>query len=113
MIGFSFFVLLQAIFINGVHQSFSGTCTEDVRLGKVCNGLIFFPLAQWMDKHIKYSWIKKPLYKCVRCMASVWGALTYWPAVLMFVGFDWREMPVFVFDVYILVILNFYIYKKI
>jgi hypothetical protein len=113
IIEFAVFVLLQAIFINGVYQAFSGKCTEDIERGTVCNGLLLFPIALLMDKKIKQDWIKKPLYKCVRCMASVWGALTYWPAVMMMFGWNWKEVPVFVFDVFILVIVNFYIYKKI
>jgi hypothetical protein len=110
---FAVFVVLQGIFINGVDQSFSGQCAEDIQRGRVCNGLIFFPVALWMDKKIRQDWIKKPLYKCVRCMASVWGGVTYWPAVLMMYGWSWKEVPVFIFDVFILVIVNFYIYKKI
>jgi hypothetical protein len=113
VLAFAVFVLLQAIFINGVHAAFSGKCTEDVKLGQVCNGLIFFPLARWMDKNIKYDWIKKPIYKCVRCMSSVWGGLTFWPVAIMYFGFHWQELLVYVFDIFILVILTFYIYKKI
>lgn len=110
---FCLFVIAQSIFINGVHASFRYECTEDIKKGRVCMGLIFKDIAIWMDDHVKYDWIKKPLYKCVRCMSSFWGGLTYWPAVLMLFGWGWEEIPVFIFDVFILSILTFYVYKKI
>lgn len=45
-------------------------------------------------------------------MASFWGAVTYWPAVIYLFGFNLVEIPVFIFDVFILVTTNWIIYKK-
>lgn len=111
---FTLFICLQALFINGLHRTFRYECVDnDIKRGRVCTGLIFKNLAIWMDEHIKYDFVKKPIYKCVQCMSSVWGAITYWPAVLILFGWGWEEVPVFIFDVFILTIVTFQIYKKI
>jgi len=45
-------------------------------------------------------------------MSSVWGGLTYWPTVLWVYGFRVEEIPVFIADVFILVYLNWFLYKR-
>lgn len=113
LIAFSVFVCLQAVFINGVHESFKGSCLEnDIKNGRICQGMIFYPVAQYLEKHINKQWILKPIYKCVRCMASLWGAITYWPVSISIFGFTGWQIPAFVIDVFILVYLNYYFYKK-
>lgn len=109
---FVLFLNLQAWFINGVHATMSGVCTNDINKGEICSGLIFFPFARWLDKKIKYDWIKKPLWKCVRCMASFWGAITFFGVVIPVFGFEYWQLAVYVVDVFILVNLNLWVYKK-
>lgn len=109
--GFLLLLVLQAWVINGVHDSFSGKWKLDD--GKIVKeGMIFYPLAYWLDNRIKNEWIKKPLWKCVKCMASVWGALTFWPVVLFVFGFHFFELYIFVCDVFALVYLNYFFYKR-
>lgn len=96
--GFFMLVIMQALFINGVKESM-----------KEHNVLYFYD--QWIRK--RPSWFSKPMGVCVKCMASVWGGVTYWPAMLMMFGWHWQEVPLYIFDVGILVFLNFYFYKQI
>jgi hypothetical protein len=62
--------------------------------------------------NIQPAILRKPIIECVKCMASFWGALTYWPVVTSVFGFHYWELPVFAFDVIILVYLNFYYHKQ-
>lgn len=99
IISFGVFAVLQALFINGVKESMSEG-----------NILHWYSI---LIARIKSDWIRKPMGDCINCMASVFGGITYWPTVVMVFGFWWQEIPLFVFDVFILVYLNFYFYKKI
>lgn len=99
IVSFCLFVVLQSLFINGVKECFS-------------EGNIFNKLGKWLDKTIKKEWIKKPLYKCCKCMASLYGAITFFPVVIYLFGFTWEEIPVFLFDIGILVYLNYFLYKR-
>lgn len=109
---FSIFVFLQALFINGVHESCKGTCTEDFQKGKIYSGNIIYMLnPEWFERN-KYKIWAKPIYTCVRCMSSVIGALIFWPVVIFIYGFHWFEIIVYVYNVFILVTLNWWVYKK-
>lgn len=80
-------------------------------------------LGHWVDKdsmlvfgkEIDYpilsKWIRKPLGDCIKCMASFYGSLTYWPVVLVFYGWHPWELAVWVVDVVCLAFLNWYIYN--
>jgi len=57
-------------------------------------------------------WWSKPVCGCVKCMASFWGTITYWPAVLLIFGFHWWEVALWVPDLFILVYLNWFLYKR-
>lgn len=96
--GFILMCVIQALFINGVKESM-----------KENNVLYFYD--QWLRK--LPDWFNKPMGICVKCMASVWGAVTYWPGVLMMFGWSWREVPLFILNVGVLIFLNFFFYKKI
>lgn len=98
LICFLIFVFLQAMFINGVKS-----CFED--------GMIFSRLKPFIDK-IVGDYFNKMIYKCIKCMSSAYGALTFWFFVTMFFGFHWEEIPIFISDLFILVTFNWYIYKK-
>jgi hypothetical protein len=90
------FCFVQALYINGVKASME-------------TGMILEKVGRRLEK-IKY--IGKPLAGCIRCMSSIHGASTYWPVVLCLYGFEWWQVPLFVADVFILVVLNWYVYKN-
>lgn len=96
---FSIFVILQSICINGIFESFR-------------EGMIFsFLISSFLSKHKVKKW-SKPVWSCVKCMSSVWGGIIYWPIVLCVYGFRPIEIYVFICDVFILVYLNNFFYKK-
>lgn len=111
-ISFLIFVVSQSLAINGIYECFRGGCVNDIVKGKVCSGNIFYQLSpDFFEKHKNKIWAK-PLFGCLRCMSSVYGALTFWPIVIMVFGFYPIEIIVFVFDVFILVYLNMFFYKR-
>lgn len=57
-------------------------------------------------------WLRKPLIQCIKCMASFWGGLTFWPVVLYLFGFHFLEIPIFFADMFSLVYINWIFYKK-
>lgn len=112
ILSFTVFVFLQAFFINGVHECCRGGCTNDYAKGRICTGQVIYKLnPEWFERN-KHRDLAKPFFSCVKCMASVWGAITFWPTVIFFYGGSWIEIPVFVFDVFILVTVNWLVYKK-
>ncbi len=113
IIGFTIFLALQSISINGIKICFEGGCTQDIEKGRICSGMIFYKINPEFFERNKNKWWASPTYGCIKCMSSFWGALTYWPIVLWLFGFHFIEIFVFVFDMFILVYLNFYFYKKI
>lgn len=96
---FLVFCILQAMFINGVKEAFS-------------EGNILYGLNRWLTENIKKDWILKPLFKCVRCMASWHGAITFFPTAIYLFGFQWVQLPIYVFNVGILCYLNYWFYKR-
>ena len=112
VIGFVIFVILQALFINGWHESFAGGCTQDLTKGKICSGNIFYKISpSFFEKHRGNVWTL-PLWGCIKCESSVIGGLTYWPIVLWIFGFHGIEILIYIFDVFILVYLNYFFYKR-
>lgn len=98
LIGFGVMTVIQAVFINGVQISMG-------------EGMILNGFRNWA---VSVSPVfAKPLGSCIKCMSSVWGAITYWPLVVHLFGFRILEIPVFLVDVFCLVFLNFYFYKKV
>ncbi len=98
LIGFLVLCLAQSIFINGVNLSMG-------------EGMIFNGFRKWITS--KGEFISKPFFVCIKCSASVGSAITYWPLVIYLFGFKWEEMPVFIANVFCLVYINFYLYKKV
>jgi len=110
MINAIIFLFIQAMIINGVHQSFKGYKVTDPTNGEVTyHGMIFYLLFAY--KWDKENWWHKPLYSCVKCMASVWGFVTFWPTVLYIFGFELWQIPLYTADVFALVYLNWIFYK--
>ena len=110
--GFILFIFLQALFINGWHECFRGDCTQDINRGRVCGGNIFFRISpEFIHRHKDKFWAR-PVFGCVKCEASVMGSVTYWPTALIIFGFHPVEIPIWIGDMFILVILNWLVYKK-
>ena len=104
MINVILFLIVQAWVINGVHIAFKG-----YKQNGIPHGNVFYLM--FAHKWSGEEWWQKPLYVCIKCMASLWGAATFWPFVLYVYGFHWVELPIFVADVFALVFLNFLFYK--
>ncbi len=100
------FLIAQAWVINGVHIAFKGY--KDPTSGQHKGNVFYLMFAyKWSGE----EWWQKPLYSCVKCMASLWGAVTFWPVVVYFYGFHWEQIFIFVLDVFALAYLNWIFYK--
>lgn len=95
-----------------MYECFRGACVKDIEKGEICKGNIFYPIATLIDRKIKNEWIKQPLFKCPKCMASCYGTITFWGTIFPIFGFHPFEIWVWVWDIIILVSLNWIIYKK-
>ncbi len=95
---FFVYVILQSLFINGVKELFN----EDMLLYKI---------RLWADKKTP-TFLRKILYGCIRCMGGLYGVLTFMPVVVYIFGFRWEEIFVQIFDIGILIYLNYYFYKR-
>lgn len=110
---FFIFVVFQSLVINGVYESFKGSKYVDEN-GKVTyGGMIFYNISPKFFEKVRFKWWVKPMWGCIKCMASVWGAITFWPTVIYLFGFLWVEIPIFIADVFMLVYLNYFFYKRI
>lgn len=113
-IGFLLMAFIQSLIINGVHECLQGSAIKDDLKGKVFyQGEILYMLApKFFEKAKHQNWFK-PFGGCVKCMSSVFGALTYFPLVIWLFGFQWVQIPIFFADALVLVVLNWLIYKRI
>lgn len=98
LIGFILFVVLQSLAINGIFESMR-------------EGMIFYNFRMWLSKYVSEYWMN-PLGNCVKCMSSFYGGITFWGTVIPLFGFHLFEIWIFIFDVFILLVLNYWIYKK-
>lgn len=98
LIGFILFAIIQALIINGYKESIAEKMAGE-KFGK------------WLKKLLGEYWFNA-FGGCIRCSASGIGAITFWPFVLIFFGWYWQEILLFGADVFVLVYLNFYFYKK-
>lgn len=91
------FALIQSLAINGFYQSME-------------EGMIFNPYKKWLQRLPK--WVGYPMGLCIKCMASVGSAVTFWPTVLYLYG--WHPFEIFAWgvDIFVLVFLNIFFYKK-
>ena len=97
--GFLLFAAIQSLVINGIKEA----------IGK---GMILSVFSKFIEKTIKSEYWRKPWVSCVKCMASTYGALTFWPFVLLLFGWHWAEILIYIADVFTLVTLNWLVYKK-
>lgn len=114
MVAFSLFCLLQAFAINGLFYAFKWETKNKTNGDIEISGNLLFPVAKWVGTRKSKFWklISRPFSQCIRCAASLWGAVTFFPIVIWVFGFEWWEFGVYVFDVLILVSLNWLVYKK-
>lgn len=91
------FVLLQGLAINGFQQAMD-------------EGMILHPYKKWLLKRKK--WIGKPLGLCIKCSASVGSIVTFWPVALYLYGWHPFELFTWGFDAFVLISINWMIYKK-
>lgn len=98
LLSFFVFCVIQAMFINGVKSCFE-------------KEMIFNKLGEWLKSRLG-EWWYKPIAGCSRCMSSIWGAVTFWPVFLIRFGFEWWQVPLFVANVFILVYLVYFLYKR-
>lgn len=99
LIGFSAFVILQALLINGLKEA--------MREGMI---LQWFP---WLvNRVIRNEFWRKPWHSCVQCMSGPFGTVSFWGVILPVFGFHYQEIPISIADCFILVFVNGIIYKK-
>jgi hypothetical protein len=65
------------------------------------------------DVKVYSKWIRKPIIECVKCMASFWSLVTYWPLVLLVFGFHWWQIPVFIADMLVVSFLSWFFNKTV
>lgn len=112
LVGFCVFMVLQALFINGMHELMKGGCIKEMEKGRKCSGMLFYELNPEFFERNKNKWWSRPAFSCIKCMSSVWSAITFWPVVIYIFRFHWVEIPVWCFDSICLVYLNYFFYKK-
>lgn len=91
------FVLFQGLAINGFQQAMD-------------EGMILNWYKNWLKK--QKTWIGKMGGLCIKCASSVGGSITFWPAALYAFGFRPIEFFAWVFDIFVLVSVNWILYKK-
>ena len=113
LIAFFIFLILQSLAINGWHECFTGQKLEDSVTGKIdYQGMIGYMIApKWIEMNKKKVWLK-PIIGCIKCESSVIGGITFWGTVVPILGFHAIEILAFIFDVFILVSLNWFIFKR-
>lgn len=99
LICFLIFVVLQSFFINGVHEITRG-------------GMFFYQARLFLSKYISAYWMN-PVCNCIKCMSSLWGTITFWATILPLFEFNFYLLWVWVSDMIILVVANYFIYKKV
>ena len=112
ILAFTAFCIVQSFVINGVHYCFQGGCISEMNKGKICKGNVFYKINPNFFEKNKGKWWTMPLWSCVRCMSSVHSIWTYWPVVLLLFGFEYWQLYVWVIDVFVLVSLNYMVYKR-
>ena len=91
------FVLLQGLAINGFQMAMD-------------EGMILNPYKKWLQR--QKGWVGRPMGLCIKCMAATYGTLTFWPSALCAFGFKPIELFAWIMDIFVLVYINFYLYKK-
>ena len=93
---------------------FRGKPRNDINKGLVYEGNILYMLfPAFIEKNRDKHWAK-PFFGCVKCMASIYGSLTYWAMIYdQSFGLNYHTVLFWILDIVILVTVNFVIYKKV
>lgn len=91
------FVLFQGLAINGFQLAMD-------------EGMILNPYKKWLQK--RKQWVGKIGGLCIKCASSLGGSITFWPSALYVFGFKPIEIFAWIFDIFVLVYVNFFLYKK-
>lgn len=112
LICFSIFVVLQSLMLNGLYECFRGaSMLKDNGDHDHYDGMIFYMIApKFFERNKKKFWAKT--YTCIKCISGWGGTLTFWIVIIPAFGFYWFEFVGYVFDIFILVALNPFFYKK-
>ena len=107
------FCVIQAFMINGLYEAMRGKKLDDINRGIVYEGSILYMVYPKFFEYAKDKYWAKPIFVCVKCMSSLWGAITFFPLVIYLFGWHLEEIFVYIVDVFCLVPLNYIIYKKV
>lgn len=98
LVCFLLFSVLQSWFINGVKELYN-------------QDMFLYKFRLFIDKHLKEFW-RKPVYSCIRCMSSLYGIITFAPTTIYIFGLRWELIPACIFNIVILIFLNYFFYKR-
>lgn len=76
-----------------IHATITALVCVGIHNVLTADGMIFKWLGDFIDSVVEINWIKKPLYQCLPCMASVWGSASY---LYYYHGHDVVEFIIFV-----------------
>lgn len=113
ILSLAIFMLIQSFAINGLHYAFKVEFVKEGNEMKIKMNILA-PVARWISLRKGKFWlfVRKPIYECIRCMASVWGIITFLPTVIYLFGVHLWILPLLIFDILVLVSLNWFIYKR-
>lgn len=111
-IAYLVFVYLESLAINGVVEAFKGSCVNDMNKGKICDGNIFYKISpSFFERNKGKAWTM-PWFGCVKCASSGTGGVFFWGTILPIFSFHYFEIWLYILNTFILVSLNWVIYKK-
>jgi hypothetical protein len=108
LVSFISFLFIQAAFCNGVYELFKGYIDDK---GKVHGNLFYLMMPKFIERN-KEKVFSKPIFSCLKCMSSFWGAVTLFPVVIYCFGWHNEFIFLWILDACALSWLNFYLYSK-
>ena len=125
-VNFGTFGDIAAIEVTEANRKFVIGLLESLKLNE---GFKFGLASEWMQFHkvegkefyvlykeeVKYkfnSWVRKSVgMSCIKCAASFYSLITFIPTFIYIFGFRWEILPLFVFNIFSLVYINYFLYK--
>lgn len=80
-----------------------------LRVGESLEGFVFYIEE---DVYIRSKWLRLPILGCIKCMPSFWSIFLYWLPVLLFYGFHWEMIPLWIVNICAVSAMATIIYKK-
>lgn len=107
------FVFFESMFIIGLNACFKGAKSVDsVTTKEHYTGMVFYMMAPKFFERMKHKWYTQNLWVCYKCMSLPYGMICFWSTALFLFGFHWIEIPLSIFNVFIVLSMNMYLYKK-